>query len=133
MFRGKIELKTNSQKKPHITLPVYGRLKEEVNIRPRTLSFGTIDTTKENFNIRSLKKSVVLKDVRGDGLAIKKIKTSSDWIMTETKTKKGSKQHTIVIILDKDKLPKGQFNEKIKIRTNYKRKSLVVNIKGKVI
>jgi len=110
-------------------------IKGEVAIRPRSksLSFGVIDTNKENFDVVSLKKTVVLRDVRGDGLAVKKIKPSSDWILTETKTQRGGKIYNIVVALDKDKLPKGQFEEKIKIRTNYKSKYLVINVKGKVI
>lgn len=132
-FQGKIVLKTNSKKKPHIVLPVHVSLRGKVAIRPSTLSFGTIDTTKENFDTMRFKKRIVLKDVRGDGLTIKKIKSSSDWIMAENETKKGGKQYSIVITLDKDKLPKGQFSEKVNIRTSYRRKPLVVDIKGEVI
>ena len=102
-------------------------------VRPRSLSYGTLDTTKENFNPNRIKKAVVLRDVRGDGLTIKKIKTSSDWIVTETRTRKEGKQYSIGITLVKDKLPKGQFNETIEIRTNYKRQPLVVDLKGEVI
>lgn len=132
-FRGKINLKTNSEKKPLVVLYVYGRLREEVIVSPRSLFFGTIYTTNEIFGTVSLKKTVMIKDVRGDGLTINKIKPSKDWIMTEIKTKKEGKQYTIIITIDKDKLPKGQFNEKIDIRTNYKKKSLVVDVEGKVI
>ena len=126
-------MKTNSEKKPEIVLTVYGSVKGEVDISPKSIFFGTIDTTGKNFDEGSLKKTVMLRDVRGDGLTIKKIKQSSDWILTETRTKKEGKQYTIVITLDKNKLPKGHFEEEIKIRTNYKRKSLVVNVKGDVI
>lgn len=132
-YRGRIELKTNNEKKPLLVINVFGILREEVVVRPKTLSFGTINTSLEDFEKMSLKRTVMLKDVRGDGLTIKKIKTSSDWILTETNVKKGGKQYSIVITLDKDKLPKGQFEEKIKIRTNYKKKSLVVYLKGEVI
>ena len=132
-FRGKINLKTNSDKKPLLVINVYGKLREEVAVRPGSLSYGTLDTTKENFNPNQIKKTVVLRDVRGNGLTIKKVKTSSDWIVTETKTKKEGKQYSIVITLVKDKLPKGQFNETIEIRTNYKRQPLVVDVKGEVI
>lgn len=132
-FRGKIELKTNSKKKPLVVINVRGKLSGEVFVNTRSISFGTIDTSKRSFNAMSLKKTVMLKDARGDGLTIKKIKPSSDWIMTETKTKKEGKQYTVVITLDKDKLPKGQFEEKIDISTNYKREHLVVCVKGKVL
>ncbi len=133
MFRGKIVLKTNSQKKPHITIPLYVSLKGDVNINPGTVSFGTIDTNNINFKTTSYKRRVVLRDARGKGLTIKKVKTSSDWITAETKQKKEGKQYIIEITLDKDKLPRGQFEEKIKIRTNYQRKYLEVDIKGNVI
>ena len=132
-FRGKIELKTNSEKKPLVTLSINGNLRNKVMVRTRPLSFGTIDTTKEYFKDVSLRKTIMLKDIRGEGLTIKKIKPSRNWIMAEAKVRKEGKQHTIVITLDKDKLPKGHFEEKIKIRTNYKRKFLVVNVKGDVI
>ncbi len=102
-------------------------------VKPRSLTFGTIDTTKENFKDVSFRKTIMLKDIRGEGLTIKKIKPSRNWIMAEAKVRKEGKQYTIVITLDKDKLPKGHFEEKIKIRTNYKRKFLVVNVKGDVI
>jgi hypothetical protein len=75
---------------------------------------------------------VVLKDARGDGLTIKKIKASSKWIASEIETKRGNRDCTISLTLDKDALPKGKFNEKIEIRTNYK-KPLVVELKGEVL
>ncbi|MBW1855178.1 MAG: hypothetical protein JRJ00_10960, partial [Deltaproteobacteria bacterium] len=131
-FRGNIVMKTSSEKKPYVVLPVRGELKGKVAISSKILSFGTIDTGKDNFDTISLKKTVVLRDVRGDGLAIKKIKTTSDWIVTETK-KRGAKQSIIVITLDNDILLKGKFNEKIEIYTNYKGKPMVVEIRGEVI
>ena len=132
-FRGKIRLKTNSEKKPLIVINVYARIAGNVVVRPKSVSFGTIDTTKENFNSTYFMRKVALRDVRGDGLTIKKIKTSRDWIMTETRIKKEGKQYIIVITLDNDRLPKGDFKEKIDIRTNYKGKSTVVDVKGEVI
>jgi len=130
-FRGKIVMTTDSKKKPRVTLSVISRLQQEVMVKPASLSFGTIDTASENFNAEKLSKEVTLRDIRGDGLVIKKVKSSSDWITTEN-IKKG-KKYTIVITLDKDKLPKGDFEEKIDIHTNYKNKSLIVGIKGRVI
>jgi len=99
---------------------------------PQTVSFGTVDSAKGNVAADKLKKKVVLKDVRGKGITIKKVKTSRDWITTEVSNKKGDKNGTVSIILDKEKLPKGKFNEKVEIRTNYK-KSLVVDIIGEVL
>ena len=130
--RGKIELKTNNEKKPRVVVRVNIRIIEEVKINPKSISFGTIDISKEDAN-KIFAKSITLKDTRGDGLTIKKIKTSSDWIMTETKTKRDGKISTIIVTLDKDKLPKGPFEEKIKIRTSYKKKYLEIDVIGKVI
>jgi len=132
-FRGKIELKTNSEKKPLVVIYVHSKLAEEVSMKPRSVSFGTIDTSEENFDKMSFIKRIVLRDVRGNGLTIKKIKTSSDWITTETRTRKEGKILAIIVTLDKDKLPKGRFEEKIKIRTNYKKEYLEVDVKGEVI
>jgi hypothetical protein len=132
-FRGKIKLETSSKKKPLITINVSGRLQKEVTIVPLTVSFGTIDTTKKNFNAAKLTKSFKLIDVRGDGMTIKKIKTGSDWITTKTEIHRKGKMNTIIVTLDKDELPKGQFNERIKIRTSYKKKYLEVDVKGEVI
>ncbi len=132
-FRGKIKLETSSKKKPLITINVSGRLQKEVTIAPLTVSFGIIDTTRKNFNAAKLTKTFKLIDVRGDGMTIKKIKTGSDWITTKTEIHKKGKMRAIIVTLNKDKLPKGQFNEKIKIRTNYKKKYLEVDVKGEVI
>lgn len=132
-FRGKIVLKTTHPKKPEITFSVYVQLKGEVIVSPQTLSFGTIDTTQEGFNMKKLVKKIKFKGLREEGLTIKRIKTSSDWILVKTYAQKGGKQYSIIVTLDKDRLPRGLFEEKIDIRTNYKRESLVVSVKGKVI
>jgi len=131
-FRGTIGLRTNHPKKPQITLPVYAMLKKKVDVRPKALSFGTINITEGNVNQDKLTKRILLVDNGGE-LTIKKVKTSSDWITTVNKKMERGKNHTILIVLDKDKLPKGSFDEKVEIRTNYGRKPLVVDIKGKVL
>jgi hypothetical protein len=132
-FRGKIKLETSSKKKPFITISVFIKRQKEVTIRPESISFGTIDTTKEDFNAVNLTKTFRLIDVRGDGMTIKKIKTGSDWIKAKTGIRKKGKIFAIIVTLDKDRLPKGQFSEKIKIRTNYKKEYLEVDVKGEVI
>ena len=131
-FSGKMVVKTNSQKKPHIVLNVSGNLRSKVAVRPKTFSFGTIDTSEENFNSGALKKRVMLVDVQGEGFTVKKIKSSSKWIKAEIESKKENKQYAVHITLDKDKLPKGKFEEKVNIYTSYERKPLVVDVKGEV-
>ena len=132
-FRGKIVLKTNYREKPDIVLHIDGVLREEVLIRPKSVSFGNLNTSKDGFNPERLTKKIVLRDVRGDGMIIKKIKPSKDWILTEIEKRERDKYYSILITLDKGKLPRGHFEEKVKICTNYKKKCIVVNMKGEVI
>jgi len=132
-FNGRIIIKTSSKKKPHIVLNVSANLRRKVTIRPTAFFFGTINTTKENFDSKMLEKRAVLRDVQGDGFTIKKIKPSSKWIKAEIEVKKEKKRYAIHLILDRDKLPKGKFEEKIKIYTSYKGKPLVVDVRGEVI
>ncbi|MBW2653314.1 MAG: hypothetical protein JRC57_09625 [Deltaproteobacteria bacterium] len=109
-FKGKVTLKTNSQKKPKLEL-------------------------KETIDPKSLKRTVTINKVGGNDLILEKIEPSSDWIMTEIETNQKGEKYTIVINLDKNKLLKGKFKEKVKIHTKHKRSSEVTDIilKGKVI
>jgi len=132
LFQGELVLKTTSQKRPQVIIPVFGTLKGKVSVLPKALSFGIIDTSRGDFKGRLLKRSVVLKDARGDGLTIKKIKSSRDWINVETSAEENRKEFTVKVTLNNDKLPKGKIEEKLYIHTNYKKKPLVVDIVGEV-
>jgi hypothetical protein len=132
VLRGQIELKTTSQKKPSLIFPIFVKIQSEVEVKPSSLYFGKIDTNGP-INPEMLTKSVVLNKARGDALEIKKVKESSKWIKTKTETNEKGVQYTIVITLDKDKLPKGKLDEKIEIKTNKKDQPLLVTIKGEVI
>ncbi|MBW2553293.1 MAG: hypothetical protein JRE20_04080 [Deltaproteobacteria bacterium] len=134
-FKGKVTLKTNSQKKPKLELVVMGKVRSEVKIAPQFLDFGIIDTKKETIDPKSLKRTVTINKVGGNDLILEKIEPSSDWIMTEIETNQKGEKYTIVINLDKNKLLKGKFKEKVKIHTKHKRSSEVTDIilKGKVI
>ena len=131
--RGQIEMKTTSQKKPLIILPVFVKIQSEVGVTPASLYFGKIDTAGGPVNPESLSKSVVIKLARGNDLDIKKVSESNKWIKTETKTDEKGVQYTVVITLDKNKMPKGKFDEKIEIKTNKKKEPLIVSIKGEVM
>jgi len=132
-FHGTIELKTTSEKKPTLVINVYANFLEEVKVEPQVVSFGVIDTSKENFDAPNMKKIVTITDMRGSGLTLNKIKSSGDWIVAENQ-KRGGRQYNLVIGVDKNKLPKGRFQEKITIRTNYKqKKSLLINVNGEVL
>ncbi len=132
VLRGQIELKTTSKMKPVLLFPVFVKIQSEVEVKPSSLYFGKIDINGP-INPEMLTKSVVLNKARGDALEIKKVKESSKWITTKTETNEKGVQYTIVITLDKDKLPKGKLDEKIEIKTNKKDQPLIVTIKGEVI
>ena len=126
-------MKTTSQKKPLIILPVFVKIQSEVGVTPASLYFGKIDTAGGPVNPESLTKSVVIKLARGNDLDIKKVSESNKWIKTETKTDEKGVQYTVVITLDKNKMPKGKFDEKVEIKTNKKKEPLIVSIKGEVM
>ena len=134
-FQGKVVLKTNIQKKPEIELFVTGRVKKEVNVSPPYLYFGIIDTKKEVIDPKSLTRRVMVSKVKGDDLAIEKIDPSCNWITTEIETHKKGEKYSVVITLDKDKLAKGKFREKVIIHTKSNKKSETdtIIIDGKVI
>ena len=131
-IRGNITLKTSSKKKPLISLPLYIKLQKELVVKPEALAFGTIDTGAAGALEKRLTKKVMVKKNRGEDLTIKKIEPSADWIMTETVTNREGKQYRVVITLDKDKLPKGPFEEKVEIKTNSQKEPLVVTLKGDI-
>ena len=129
-FQGQIVLATDSMKKPKITLNVFSRLQKEVSVKPESVSFGTIDTSAAYFAKIKLSKTVTLRDMRGSGLVITEIVPSCDWMAAANeKTKKG---YTIEITLDKEKLPQGDFEETVDVRTSDKKKSIRIPITGKV-
>lgn len=134
-FRGKIALKTNSQNKPEIALIVLAQLIREVVAAPPYLYYGIIDTTKETIDPKSLERSVQVSRARGDKLTIEKLETSVEWIKTEIIPDEKGKTYTIVITLDKERLPKGNLKEKVKINARYADNSemVYVIIEGKVI
>ena len=131
--RGQIEMKTTSQKKPSIIFPVFVKIQSEVEVKPASLYFGKIDTGSGPVNPEILTKSVVLRMARGNDLDIKKVSESGNWIKAKTETNEKGVQYTVVITLDKNKLPKGKFDEKIEIKTNKKKEPLIVSIKGEVM
>ena len=134
-FNGKVVLKTTSQRKPEIELFVVGKLQSEVKATPQYLYFGIIDTSKKVIDPKSLTRTVVVSNVKGTGLSIEKIETNANWIATAIETDKKGGNYSVVITLNKDKLPKEKFREKVVIHTqcNKKPKSAVVIIEGKVI
>ena len=132
-FSGQMVLKTSSSKKPHVVIPINGNLRKEVAVVPTKLSFGAINTAEEGFNTRELTKTTTIRDVRGDGFTVKKVKSSGKWMVAEIEPQKGKKQYTLRVTLDKDTLPQGSFSETVTVYTSYKKKPLVIDVKGEVL
>jgi len=116
-FRGKVVLKTNSQRKPELTFYVTCDLRKEVKVSPGYLFFGIIDTSKEAIDPKNLERTAVVNRVKGGSLTIEKIEPVADWINVEAEINKEGKEHRVVITLDKDKSTKGKFREKVTIHT----------------
>lgn len=133
-FKGKVLLKTDNQKKPELDIYVQGKVKKEVKVAPVYLYFGIIDAGKKVIDPQSLQRTALVSSIRGDDLSIKQIEISSNWIATEIGTIKKGKEYSIVIKLDKDKLPKGEFREKVTIHAAYAKRSETARIiiEGKV-
>jgi len=134
-FQGKVVLKTNSQKKPQLDISIIVGVQSEIKISPQFLNFGVIDTKMEGMDPNSLKRAVIVSSVRGNGLSIENVNPSTDWITAEVENNRKEKKCSIIIKLDKNKLPKGKFKEKIKIHTKHKKTSEVADIiiEGKVV
>ena len=132
-YSGQMVLKTSSKKKPHIVLAVNGNMRKEVAVAPGKLFFGTINTAEEEFAARKLTKTTTLRDIRGDGFTVKKVKSSGKWMTAEIEPHKKKKQYTLRVTLDNDALPQGSFDETITVYTSYKKKPLVIDVKGEVL
>ncbi len=130
-FQGQIVLTTDSMKKPTITINLFSRLQKEVAVKPESLSFGTIDTAAGYFTRIKLSQTVTIRDMRGRGLVITGVVPSCDWIAAvNAQTNKG---YAIEITLDKERLPRGDFEESVEVRTNDKKKTIRIPVTGKVL
>jgi len=129
-FNEKIELKTNSEKKPSIVVNVSSHLRTRVTIQTETISFGTIDRKKAGE--KNITRRVILNDLKRDVLKVKKFKSSKKWISAEVEQQKEGK-YTVVISLDSTKVPVGTFEERVDIYTSVRKEPYVVEINGSVL
>lgn len=133
-FLGYVLLKTNNQKVPEFKIMVTGKVdKKEIKVAPEYLYFGIIDAGKDSIDPNSLERTITVSGMRENGLTIEKIAPSANWITAETN--KQGEQFTIIVKLDKNKLQKGDFKEKITIhtKTKYQSESIQVMLEGKVL
>lgn len=134
-FRGRIVLKTTSQKKPEVMITVVATLRKLMQISPEYVYFGIIDSGKGNPDESSLKRASVISHVKSEDFTVKKIETSKDFILAEADTGRTGKQHTISLSLDRNKLPTGKFRETVSIHTQCRGKldTAIIIVEGKVI
>jgi hypothetical protein len=136
-FLGYVLLKTNNQKVPEFKIMVTGKVnKKEIKVAPEYLYFGIIDAGKDIMDPNSLERTIMVSSMRdNNGLTIEKIEPSANWITAEAVTNKQGEKYTIIIKLDKNKLQKGDFKEKIAIyaKTKYLSEVTKVMIEGKVL
>jgi hypothetical protein len=137
-FDGKLSIKTNNEEKPEIEIFILATVKNGVDVSPRFLDFGAINTQDGAHATTVLTNQLVVNKLSGKNLTIEKIEPSSDWIVTETKTDRKGEQYTILITLDKNKLsklPKGTFKGNIKIHTKHSKIIEVkdISLQGQVI
>ncbi len=133
-FLGYVLLKTNNQKVPEFKIMITGKVdKKEIKLAPEYLYFGIIDASKDIMDPNSLERTITVSGMRENGLTIEKIEPSANWITAES-NKQGEK-YTIIVKLDKNKLQKGEFKEKIAIHTKTKYLSEVIQVmlEGKVL
>ena len=134
-FRGKIDIKTTSSKKPEVSIAVQANLKKEVKITPEYLYFGVIDKGSAASDKASLTRTAVISNEKSGDLTIQKIETSKEWITAEAKADGAGKQHTITISLNKDKLPKEKFRETVTVQTQSQGRTgaSTIIVEGKVL
>jgi hypothetical protein len=136
-FLGYVLLKTNNQKVPEFKIMVTGKVdKKEIKVAPEYLYFGIIDAGKDIMDPNSLERTIMVSSMRdNNGLTIEKIEPSANWITAEAVTNKQGEKYTIIIKLDKNKLQKGDFKEKITIdtKTKYLSEVIQVMLEGKVL
>jgi hypothetical protein len=110
-------------------------LLKEVNVSPQYLYFGVIDSSKKEIDPKSLTRTVILTSVRKGTLDVKKIESKLDWISTKIVTEKKGETHQAVINLEKDKLPKGKFRERLAIHAEYNKRPVkgIIIIEGNVM
>jgi hypothetical protein len=133
-FIGTITLTTNLEKRKTITLQVRGFVRSDTRVTPNIINFGNIDASKGEIPENVLKRIVILEKVRGEGLQIKTIKFNTEIAKAQIEPLTEGKRYKITVILDKQNLKKGRFNNEMVIETNYEKTPLFkVRILGNIL
>ena len=136
-YSGFLTIKTNYPKKPEITVRFLGFIKGDLEVKPETIDFGRIESTRlkgPEAGGASYQRACTLTLSRGDGLKIEKIDINRELFETEVKEIKVGTNYRIHVRLRPEKLPTGMLNEKMTIYTNLKDVPVkVIHIRGQKI
>lgn len=117
-----------------ITLQVKGYIKNEIKLTPTIINFGNIDLSKPEISENQLKRIIILEKIRGNNLKIKSIKFNSNIFKFQIETLDEEKRYKIIIILVKENLKKGKFEDEMFVETNYEKNPLYkVKLYGNVL
>jgi molybdopterin-binding protein len=131
---GTLTLFTSLEKKQTVNIDVKGTVRSEVKITPTLINFGNIDTSKIELLENLLKRMVILERVKGEGLLIKGIKFSSEIFKSQVETIQEGKRYKLTIILEKQNLKKGKFDEEMIVDTNYEKSPILkVKLTGNIL
>ncbi|MBW1981747.1 MAG: hypothetical protein JRJ12_11060 [Deltaproteobacteria bacterium] len=114
---GFIKLLTDHPKKKEVRVPVYIRIRPQIDVWPSSVVFGRIIAKKADG--RLLKKTVVLSNNRGMVIDIQSMQYNKKYFLVEAKafSEKPANKYRIEIIALVDQIPAGTVNETLVIQT----------------
>lgn len=115
-FRGRIVLKTNLEVRPYITIPVFSRVYEKIEILPSEIDFGKISNTQET----TLSRSITLKIHDNKDFKINSLGIRDKLFFAKIIQIKKSKAYKIEITPDFARLNPGKVISNLNIFTNEK-------------
>jgi hypothetical protein len=81
-----------------------------------------------------LRRIIIVEKLKGEALIIKGVRFSSEMFKSQVETMQEGKRYKLTIILDKQNLKKGKFDEEMSIDTNYgKTPSFKVKLTGNIL
>ncbi len=122
-YRGRIIFKTGCARKPYMVVPVFGRIKDVLEVVPRVLDFGWIK--KESLVSKSYKKrlgkNLFIRLNRGDDLKICGVEIDNDFFRADTSEIKPGEVYKICVSPVPGEIKKGEMERALLIHTNQKR------------
>lgn len=123
LFRGRMILKTNIEVRPYITIPVFSRVYEKIEILPLEIDFGKMKNTQKT----TLSRNIILKIHDARNFKINSLEVRGKLFSAKIIQIKKNKAYKIEITPDFARLNPGKNIADLKILTNDKDSS-VINI-----